>query len=82
MRKIIEKRIGDLESAGTDWITRLKYIDYLGMSDYDDAGWEEVHDENPITVFRHIESGEIRGVYMDRRTDEQILAEGGSLEYL
>lgn len=82
MKKDIEKRVGVLESAGTDWISRLKYIDYVGMSDYDDADWEEVHHENPITVFRHIESGEIRGVYMDRRTDEQILAEGGSLEFL
>lgn len=82
MRKDIEKRLGDLESARTDWISRLEYIDYLGMTDYSNGAWEEVHHENPITVFRHIETGEIRGLYSDRRTDAEIEDQGGSLEFL
>ena len=82
MKKDIEKRIGEIEDSGTDWISRLKFIDYLGLTDYQDGNWEDVHHDDTVTVYRNIETGEIRGVYADRRTDNEIVEQGGDLAYL
>jgi len=49
---------------------------------YENDEWKELHYDNFITVVQHKETNEIRGYYRDRRSDEEILGEGLSLEYL
>ena len=82
MKTGIEKRLSDLEDGGTDWISKLEFIDYDGLDDYDNGDWDEIFFDNFVTVVRHIESGEVRGYYYDRRTIEEIVAAGGNLAFL
>jgi hypothetical protein len=84
VRARIRQRLETLESTSVDWISRLPTIDYdVGLSDYtDESEWEEVHHDQTVTVYRNRKTGEVRGVYNDRRSDEEIQGEGGNLEYL
>lgn len=84
MRAGVKQRLEKLESASVDWISRLPLIDYGVLDeDYTDGSkWKEVHHDQTVTVYRNRESGEVRGVYQDRRTASEILDEGGLLEYL
>ena len=82
MRKDFEKRLVAVEDRTLDWATKLDFVDYVGLTNYEDGNWEELHFDRTITVMRHRETNEIRGVYAERRTDEEILSEGSSLEYL
>ncbi len=81
MRKDIEKRVSNLETATSDWAARLEFVDYIGLTNYADGNWEDLHNDSTITVMRHIQTGEIRGVYLDRRTDNEY-PEGAKLAYL
>ena len=81
MRSNFRKRLDELETE-TDWVADLDIVDYIGLTDYDDGTWVEVHHDQTITVLRNKNSGEVRGVYNDRRTDEELLAMGGDLAYL
>ncbi len=82
MRASIEKRLSDLEDGGTDWISKLEFIDYDGLDDYENGDWDEVFNDDFVTVVRHTESGEVRGYYNDRRTIEEIVEAGGNLAFL
>ena len=82
MRQNIRQRLDDIESRETDWASKLDFVDYVGLDDYEDGNWAELHFDSTITVVRNHHTGEIRGVYNDRRTDEEILAIGGDLAYL
>ena len=83
MRAGIENRLSDLEDRGTDWISKLEFIDYgLTDIDYENGDWDEVFFDDFVTVVRHTESGEIRGYYNDRRTTEEIVEAGGNLAFL
>ena len=82
MRASIEKRLSDLEDGGTDWISKLEFIDYDGIDDYENGDWDEVFFDDFVTVVRHIESGEVRGYYNDRRTVEEMVEAGGLLAFL
>ena len=80
--KDFKKRLEQIEALETDWAAQLDIIDYLGLCDYDNGEWVEVHHDNFITVLKNKITGEIRGVYNDRRSDEEIIAMGGDLAYL
>lgn len=84
MRKDLEKRLDRLEASGKEWSRRLRTLDYdvLGIDYANDDEWEEIYFEQPFAVYRHVETGELRGSYEDRRTHEEILNEVASLEYL
>ena len=82
MRRNIRQRLDEIEARETDWIAKLNVIDYIGLTDYDNGSWEEVHHDQTITVLRNKETGEVRGIYWDRRTDAEIKAMGGNLAYL
>ena len=82
MRNSIVNRLAALEEHGTDWISKLAIIDYVGIDDYDNGDWDEVFFDDLVTVVRHVESGEVRGYYADRRTHEEMIAQGGNPEYL
>ena len=83
MRRNIDRRLAEIESRGTDWISRLKFIDYgLTDVDYDNGDWSEVFHDDFITVVRHAKTGEVRGYYRDRRSAEEIITQGGNLTYL
>lgn len=83
MKANIKNRLNELESVSTDWISQLKIIDYDHiLADYSNEEWVEVHHQELITVMRNTITGEYRGIYEDRRTDEEILAMGGDLAYL
>ncbi len=82
MRRNIRQRLDEIEARETDWIAKMNVIDYIGLTDYDDGTWEEVHHDQTITVLRNRNSGEVRGVYNDRRSDDEIRAMGGDLAYL
>ena len=82
MRASIEKRLSDIEDGGTDWISKLEFIDYDSIDDYGDGDWNEVFNDDFVTVVKHINTGEIRGYYFDRRTTEEIVEQGGNLAYL
>ena len=82
MRSTFIRRLDEIEERETDWISKLNVIDYIGLTDYDNGSWEEVHHDSTVTVMRNKVTGEVRGVYNDRRTDQEIIAEGGNLEFL
>ncbi len=83
MRSDLKKRLAAIESGNTDWISRLEVIDYLPLEDYaNDRNWQEVHHDQTVTVYRHRESGEVRGCYRDRRSDRQKQSAGGNLEFV
>ena len=81
MKRETERRLQALENNSTDHISRLLLIDYIGLDDYDNGDWTEIHHDSTVTVLKHSETGEIRGVYRDRRTDAEIVAQGGYLAY-
>ena len=83
MRTELEKRLKLIECKGTDWAQHLDYIDYGVVEvDYKNSEWEELHFDNFITAVRHRKTGEIRGYYFDRRTHEEMEADGGDLQFL
>ena len=84
MKREFENRIEAIELKGPDWTTYLETIDggYLDGCDYPDAEWEELYFDDFVTAVRHRTTGEIRGYCRDRRSHEQILNEGGKLEFL
>lgn len=84
MKKETERRLAELESGGTDWFNSLSYVDYGvdGINYADSDEWQEVHFDQTVTVYRNNETDEVRGVYQDRRTEEEIVAQGGNLAYL
>lgn len=81
MRSNFRKRLDELQME-TDWVADLDIVDYIGLCDYHDGNWVELHHDQTITVLRNINSGEVRGVYNDRRSDDEIRAAGGDLAYL
>lgn len=83
MRKDLESRLATIEGERNDWISRLQTIDYLnGLDDYAVDEWEPVFNDDFITVIRSRVTGEVKGVYWDRRGDDEILSRGGNLEFL
>lgn len=83
MKRELENRLDDIELKGPDWTTHLAIIDcdYLDDAEYPDEEWEELHFDDFVTAIRHRVTGEIRGYYFDRRTDEQMESDGGNLEF-
>ncbi len=81
-RRISRTRIERLERKSRHWASRLGYVDYIGDEDYGNEDWTEIHHEDGVTVFEHSETGEIRGVIDDRRSDAEIEADGGNLQFL
>ena len=84
MKRETEKRLDAMEVQGPDWTEHLEFIDgcYLGDAEYPDDVWEELHHDNFVTAVRHRKTGEIRGYCFDRRSEAQMEADGGKLEYL
>ena len=83
MKADIKRRLAEIEMMSkTDWFSQLSTVDYFGMEDYEDGSWQELHYDETITVLRNKQSGEVRGVYHDRRTDDEIEAAGGDLAYV
>lgn len=81
MRRDIERRLAALEVRTLDHISRLPTVDYLGVTKYDDGEWDEVYFDSTVTVVRH-KSGEIRGYYRNRLSEEVLIEAGGDLAYL
>ena len=84
MKRELENRIEAVELKSPDWTKHLENIDgcYLDAGNYPDEEWEELHFDDFVTAVRHRKTGEIRGYCFDRRTHEQMEADGGNLEYL
>ena len=82
MKADIKRRLDEIETTKTDWVSQLDFVDYIGLEDYEDGNWEELHFDQFITVVRNINTGKVRGVYNDRRSDAEIKATVGSLAYL
>ena len=82
MKVDIKKRLDEIETTRTDWAAQLDFVDYIGLEDYEDGNWEELHHDQFITVVRNIHTGKVHGVYSDRRSDAEIMATVGSLAYL
>lgn len=82
MKREIEKRLDEIEGRKFDWAGQLEIVDYGVLDNYPSDEWEELHSDKTLTVVRHRTTGEIRGYYLDRRTDAEIESEGGNLEYL
>ncbi len=82
MKADIKRRLDEIESTHTDWAVQLDFVDYIGLEDYEDGNWEELHYDQIITVVRNIHTGKVHGVYNDRRSDAEITATVGSLAYL
>ena len=83
MRSNLRKRLDEIEARETDFVGKLNIVDYDWiLDDYEDGNWEEVHVSGSITVLRNKKTGEIRGIFADRRTDEEIISAGGTLAYL
>ena len=84
MKRETEKRLDALQLTGPDWTIHLDFIDgcYLDAGNYPDDEWEELHFDNFVTAVRHRVTGEVRGYCRDRRTHEQMKADGGDLAFL
>ena len=83
MKRETERRLDAIEGRTSDWVAKLDTIDYGVLDvDYENGDWEELHFDNFITAVRHRKTGEVRGYYRDRRTYEQMEADGGNLEFL
>ena len=82
MKANIKNRLNEIETIQTDWAAQLDFVDYIGLEDYEDGNWEELHHDQFITVVRNIHTGKVHGVYNDRRSDAEIMATVGSLAYL
>ena len=83
MRSSFTKRLDEIEARETDFVAKLDIVDYdWELADYDDGAWEKVHVDGSITVVKHRQTGEVRGIFADRRTDDEIRAAGGDLAYL
>ena len=83
MKADIKRRLDEIETATEDWVVKLDVVDYDSVLDnYSDKRWEELHHDQTITVLRNKETGEVRGIYKDRRTAAEIKALGGNLAYL
>ncbi len=81
MKEGFKKRLDEIETAKQDWVADLEDVDYLGLEDYDNGEWEELHFDQTITVVRHKVTGKIRGVYNDRRSIDEY-PEGADFAYL
>ncbi len=82
MKASIKNRLDEIETATTDWAAKLKVIDYDWiLDDYSEDRWEEVWHDDTITALRNKETGEVRGIWNDRRSDDEIRAAGGNLAY-
>ena len=82
MKAGIKRRLDEIETATEDWAAKLDVIDYDHiLDDYSEDRWEELWHDDTITVLKNKETGEVRGVYWDRRTDAEIKAMGGDLAY-
>lgn len=81
MRSNFRKRLNQIETAKQDWVADLEDVDYLGLTDYDNGEWEELHFDSTITVVRHKVTGKIVGYYNDRRTEGEY-PEGADFAYL
>lgn len=80
MRSDTEKRLRALEErTAADLARRVDCSGYyLGSADHDADDEEEVYqDGTGLLVLRNRESGKVRGVFVDRRTDSEILRDGG-----
>jgi hypothetical protein len=84
MRDRLKQRLDAVEGRSIDHIAQLSVIDYVGLEDYEESDdWIEVDGgDETVTVYWNRKTGEFRGVYNDRRTDDEKLAAGGKLEYL
>ena len=81
MKSTFEKRLEQIETAKQDWATQLDIVDYLGLTDYEDGSWQEIHFDQTITVLKNKITGEIRGVFNDRRTEDEY-PPGANFAYL
>lgn len=81
MRSTIRKRLEQIETEKRDWAAQLDVVDYIGLDDYEDGNWEELHFDQTITVVRNKTTGEIRGYYNDRRSEDEY-PEGADFAYL
>ena len=73
--KEIKRRLDEIEiTSKTDWIAKLNIVDYIGTDDYLDKRWTEVWHDQTLTVLKNRETGKVRGVYSDRRSDDEIKA--------
>lgn len=82
MKADIKRRLDEIETTKTDWVSQLDFVDYIGLEDYEDGNWQELHFDQFISVVRNIHTGKVRGVFNDRRSDDEIKAAGGDLAYL
>ena len=83
MKASIKNRLDEIEMATEDWAAKLDIVDYDWiLDDYSDKRWDELHNDDTITVLRNKETREVRGIYKDRRTDAEIKEMGGNLAYL
>ena len=83
MRRNIRQRLDEIETRETDFIAKLDIVDYDWiLDDYSKDEWQEVHVDGSITVVKHRQTGEVRGIFADRRSDYEIRAMGGDLAYL
>ena len=83
MRRNIRQRLDEIEARETDFVAKLHIVDYDWiLDDYSKDEWQEVHVDGSITVVKHRQTGEGRGIFADRRTDAEIRQSGGDLAYL
>jgi hypothetical protein len=84
MRAETRRRLERLEARSTDHIAKLDTIDYLPLEDYEEsADWIEVEGgDETVTVYWNRKSGEFRGVYRDRRSEDELVEAGGDLAFL
>lgn len=81
MKSRLKNRLSVLELDIPDKFAGI-HIDYLnGLEDYPDDEWEVVDFDYCFTILQNINTGQVQGVYADRRTNAEIEAVGGNLAY-
>ena len=54
MKEDIKRRLAEIEMSKTDWAGQLDIVDYIGIEDYEDGNWKELHFDQFLTVVRNI----------------------------
>ena len=62
MRSTFIRRLDEIEARETDWASKLDIVDYIGLCNYADGSWVEIHFDEILTVLRNKVSGEVPGL--------------------
>jgi len=71
--RVLKRRLDQVVGSRTErWLSTV-FINYEGMLDLDSPQWMEIWHDDTLTIYRHLETGELAGgfIYRKRLTARQ-----------